>query len=74
MASLGFFLPAFYEKASEEVIKNIIDIIEIQHKTLYSKDTNTRKERDEKAKKNYGCKMTNFFLFKLENDIFSISG
>ena len=57
----------------QEVIKNIIDIIEIQHKTLYSKDTNIRKERDEKAKKNYGCKMTNFFLFKLENDIFTYS-
>jgi hypothetical protein len=57
----------------QEVIKNIIDIVEIQYKTLYSKDTNSRKERLDRAIKNYGCSMTNFFLFKLENDIFTYS-
>jgi hypothetical protein len=57
----------------QEIIKNIIDIIEIQHKTLYSKDTKIRKERVDKSIKKYGCSMTNFFLFKLENDIFTYS-
>jgi hypothetical protein len=57
----------------QEVIKNIIDIIDVQFKTLYSKDTNQRKERVDKSIKYYGCSMTNFFLFKLENDIFTYS-
>lgn len=57
----------------QEVIKNIIDIIDIQYKTLYSKEANARKERFEKAIKKYGSSMSNFFLFKLENDIFTYS-
>jgi hypothetical protein len=57
----------------QEIIKNIIDIIDIQYKTLYSKETNIRKERLEKSIKKYGCNMTNFFLFKLDNDIFTYS-
>jgi hypothetical protein len=55
------------------MIKNIIDLIEIQHKTLYDKNANKRKERSEMSMKNYGCVMSNFFLFKLENDIFTYS-
>ena len=57
----------------QEVIKNIIDIVDIQHKTLYVKETEKRKERVDKAIKKYGCSLTNFFLFKLENDIFTYS-
>ena len=57
----------------QEVIKNIIDIIEIQYKTLYSKETEKRKERIDKSIKKYGCSMSNFFLFKIENDIFTFS-
>lgn len=57
----------------QEVVKNIIDIIDIQYKTLFTKDTNARKDRLDKAIKKYGCSLTNFFLFKLENDIFTYS-
>lgn len=57
----------------QEIIKNIIDLIGIQYQILYSKDTAVRKERLDKSIKNYGCQMTNFFLFKLENDIFTYS-
>lgn len=57
----------------QEIIKNIIDIIDTQYKTLFSKDTHTRKERIEISIKNYGCTLTSFFLFKLENDIFTYS-
>lgn len=57
----------------QEVIKNIIDLVDVQYNTLYSKDTNNRKERFDKSVKKYGCSMSNFFLFKLENDIFTYS-
>ena len=57
----------------QDVIKTVIDLIDIQYKTLYSKDTNIRKERLDKSVKKYGCSLTNFFLFKLENDIFTYS-
>jgi hypothetical protein len=57
----------------QEIIKNMIDIIDMQFKTLFSKDTNSRKERLENSIKKYGCSMTNFFLFKLDNDIFTYS-
>ena len=57
----------------QDVIKAVIDIIDIQYRTLYSKDTNVRKERLDKSVKKYGCSLTNFFLFKLENDIFTYS-
>ena len=57
----------------QEIIKMVIDMIDIQFQTLYSKDTNQRKERLTKSIKNYGCSMTNFFLFKLDNDIFTYS-
>jgi hypothetical protein len=57
----------------QDIIKNIIDIINIQYKTLYVKETEKRKERLDKSIKKYGCSMTNFFLFKLDNDIFNYS-
>ena len=42
-------------------------------KILYSKDANQRKERLLHSVKKYGCSMSNFFLFKLDNDIFTYS-
>jgi hypothetical protein len=57
----------------QEVIKNVIDLIESQYKTLFSKETNARKERTDSAIKKYGVSVTNLFLFKLENDIFTYS-
>lgn len=57
----------------QEIIKNIIDLIDIQYRTLFSKETQNRKERLDNAIKKYGCSMSNFFLFKLENDIFTYS-
>lgn len=57
----------------QEIVKNIIDIIELQYKTLYTKDQKLRKERITQVIKDYGCTYTNFFLFKLDNDIFTYS-
>ena len=57
----------------QNMIKMIIDLIEIQFKTLHSNDLNMRKERLNKSTKNYGCSLTNFFLFKLDNEIFTYS-
>jgi hypothetical protein len=57
----------------QEIIKMVIDLIEIQYKVLYSKDTARRNERSSQSIKKYGCSMTNFFLFKLDNDIFTYS-
>ena len=57
----------------QEIIKNVIDLINSQYKILYTKDVNGRKERLNKSIKNYGCSLTNFFLFKLDNDIFTYS-
>jgi len=57
----------------QELIKMVIDLIEIQYKTLFTKNTNIRKERLDKSIKKYGCNMSNFFLFKLENEIFTYS-
>ncbi len=57
----------------QEVIKNIIDVIDIQYKTLYSKDTKERNDRSMASKKKYGCVLSNFFLFKFENEIFTVS-
>ena len=57
----------------QEIIKTVIDLIEIQYKILYSNNTTVRKDRLTNSIKNYGCNMSNFFLFKLDNDIFTYS-
>ena len=54
----------------QEIIKNIIDIIEIQYKILFTKESNIRKEQ---SIKKYGCSKTNLYLFKFDNDIFTFS-
>jgi len=57
----------------QEIIKMVIDLIDIQYQFLYSSDTNKRKERLTSSIKKYGSSMTNFFLFKLDNEIFTYS-
>ena len=56
----------------QEIIKNIIDFINIQNKTLRIRDVNERKKRLEEAVKIYGLnkEYTQFFIFELQNDIF----
>lgn len=55
------------------IVKNIIDFINIQNKTLRINDSNERKKRLEKVEKLFGIKYTQFFIFELENDIFLYS-
>jgi hypothetical protein len=55
------------------IVKNIIDFINIQNKTLRINDSNERKKRLEKVEKIFGIKYTQFFIFELENDIFLYS-
>jgi hypothetical protein len=55
------------------IVKNIIDFINIQNKTLRINDSNERKKRLEKVEKLFGIKNTQFFIFELENDIFLYS-
>ena len=59
----------------QSIIKNIIDLVELQFKTLYSKDSNVRKKRNENASIKYGFNkdLSNLFFFKIENDIFTYS-
>jgi hypothetical protein len=59
----------------QEIIKNIIDFINIQNKTLRIHDSNDRKKRLDKVVKLYGLnkEYTEFFIFELQNDIFLYS-
>lgn len=58
----------------EEIIKNIIDLIEIHEKTLKVKNMSNL-ERQTNANRKYGIntKYTNFFIFPLTNDLFKSS-
>ena len=56
-----------------EIVKKVIDLIDIQYKVLFIKDQNKRKIQNETWIKKYGCNLSNFFLFKLDNDIFTYS-
>jgi hypothetical protein len=59
----------------QEIIKNIIDFIDIQNKTLRIHDSTDRKKRLDKVVKLYGLnkEYTKFFIFELQNDIFLYS-
>jgi hypothetical protein len=74
-ANITYFVGSSQETKyrRQEMIKNVIDLINIQYKVLYTKDANARKERYTKSNTMYGCNLTNFFLFKLDNDIFTYS-
>jgi len=56
----------------QELIKTTIDLIEGTNNLIRSNDPLVRKQRLEDAEKNYGInkQLTNYFLFKLDNDIF----
>ena len=56
----------------QEIIKMLIDLINIQNETMKIMTTTERKTRLEKSSKDYGIKkeLTQFFLFELKNDIF----
>ena len=56
----------------QEIIKTTIDLIETTNELINSKDPLVRKEKLEQAVKNYGInkQLTNYFLFKLDNEIF----
>ena len=56
----------------QELIKTIIDLIEVTNELLSIRDQKARKEKKEFEQKLYGIgSYTNFFLFKLDNDIFN---
>jgi hypothetical protein len=56
----------------QELIKTIIDLIEVTNQLLTIRDQKSRKEKKELEQKLYGIgNYTNFFLFKLDNDIFN---
>jgi hypothetical protein len=59
----------------QEIIKNIIDFINIQYKTLRIIDSIDRKKRLDKVVNLYGLNKdyTQFFIFELQNDIFLYS-
>jgi hypothetical protein len=59
----------------QEIIKNIIDFINIQYKTLRIIESSDRKKRLEKVVNLYGLNKdyTQFFIFELQNDIFLYS-
>jgi hypothetical protein len=68
--------PSFNSKKNrEEIIKEVIDFITIHNKTLQINNFNKRRQREKSAQIKYGINSdySNYFLFKLENDIFKIS-
>lgn len=54
----------------QDIIKGVIDLINIQKNTL---KTTEREIRIESSKKLYGVEFGNYFLFELTNDIFTYS-
>jgi hypothetical protein len=56
----------------QEFIKTTIDLIETTNELIRSNDPLIRKQKLDLAEKNYGInkQYTNYFLFKLDNDIF----
>lgn len=56
----------------QELTKTTIDLIETTNELIRSNDPTIRKQKLELAEKNYGInkQYTNYFLFKLDNEIF----
>ena len=63
-----------YDMRREDIIKKVIDIILIHHKTLKVRNMNKR-EREIKAFQKYNIlyDFSNFFIFTISNDIFKYS-
>lgn len=58
----------------QNIIKNVIDIINIQNATINKEDMNFRRTRSERANKLYGIsKLSSFFIFEMDNNIFTYS-
>lgn len=56
------------------IIKNVIDIINIQNMTFDKSDQNFRRNRSDRANKLYGVsKISNFFIFEMDNNIYTYS-
>jgi hypothetical protein len=56
----------------QEITKTVIDLIEVTNEVLRINDPVLRKQKLELVEKNYGInrQITNYFIFKLDNDIF----
>ena len=63
------------KKNRNEIIKEVIDFINIHNNTLRINNFNKRRQREKTAFIEYGINsdLSNYFLFKLENDIFRFS-
>lgn len=59
--------------ARQDIIKNLINLININYKTLFISDKENRTEILKKSIKKYGCSLTNFFNFEFDNENFSYS-
>ena len=63
------------KKNRNEITKEIIDFITIHNNTLRINNFNKRRQREKSAMLDFGIdpELSNYFLFKLENDIFKFS-
>ena len=63
------------KKNRNEITKEVIDFLNIHNKTLRINDFNKRRQREKNAYLEFGIstEFSNYFLFKLENEIFKFS-
>lgn len=58
----------------QNIIKNIIDIVDLQYKTLFNKNYNLNTERNKHADiYKFNRDLTTYFLFKMDNELFTYS-
>ena len=62
-----------YKLRRHVLIKNIIDLVTIQYDTLYSKNLEERNKRTNISKEKYGCRETEAYFFKNDNELFTYS-
>ena len=62
-----------YKLRRHVIIKNMIDLVAIQYETLYSKKLEDRNNRTKLSKEKYGCKETETYFFKNDNELFTFS-
>lgn len=55
----------------EEIVKDIIDLLNNNYIILFSKNIDIRKKRLEYVTRKYGCFLSNYYFFKLEDTIFT---
>ena len=63
------------KKNRNEITKEVVDFIDIHNNTLRINSFNKRRQREKNAQIEFGInsEFSNYFLFKLENDIFRFS-